>query len=263
MPAHQPPATPPPDPTSPPAPALFSRLHVGRISGLIVDQIRLLIMDGQLSAGDRLPSERELCERFGVSRVSVREALRTLEAYGLVTIKVGARGGAFITTPSSERVGEGIVDLLTLSAITAADVTEARRVFEIGFVGLVCQRADEHDVQELLALCDQADAAIKDGSYSMERSAEFHVRIARATHNAAIVMLAQSFRGPMVLSLERAQRAVPLMEPIGVAEHRAFTEAVARRDEGAARAILTTHLERTAEGLHAAGDRAVLSTTGG
>jgi GntR family transcriptional regulator, transcriptional repressor for pyruvate dehydrogenase complex len=260
MPAKESPAS-PRDPASPPSSALFSRLHVGRISGLIVDQIRLLIMDGQLTAGDRLPSERELCERFGVSRVTVREALRTLEANGLVTIKVGARGGAFITTPSSERVGEGIVDLLTLSAITAADVTEARRVFELGFVGLVCQRADDHDIDELLALCDLADEAIEAGTYSMELSAEFHVRIARATHNAAIVMLAQSFRGPMVLSLERAQRAVPLMEPIGVAEHRTFTEAVARRDEDAARAILATHLERTAEGLHAAGDKAVLSTT--
>src|SRR3954451_2972741 len=116
---------------------MFNRVNAGRVSRLIVDQIRLLIRDGMLSAGDRLPSERELGERFGVSRVTVREALRGLEANGLVTIRVGARGGAFVTAPTSKHVGEGITDLLTLSGLTASEVTEARRVFEMGFVPLV------------------------------------------------------------------------------------------------------------------------------
>src|ERR671927_1736990 len=84
---------------------MFSRVNAGRISGLIVDQIRLLIRDGHLTAGDRLPSERELGERFGVSRVTVREALRGLEAQGLVAIRVGAHGGAFVTAPTSDRIG--------------------------------------------------------------------------------------------------------------------------------------------------------------
>ncbi|MGH2217872.1 FadR/GntR family transcriptional regulator, partial [Enterococcus faecalis] len=67
---------------------LLSRVSVGGISEVIVDQIRVLIRQGQLTAGDRLPSERELCERFGDSRVTVREALRVLEANGLVEIRV-------------------------------------------------------------------------------------------------------------------------------------------------------------------------------
>src|SRR5262245_29579538 len=121
---------------------IFTGVNPGRASEMIVDQIRLLIRDGQLKPGDRLPAERELGERFGVSRVTVREALRGLEANGMVTIKVGARGGAFVTAPTSARVGEGITDLLALSSITAAEVTEARRVFEIGIVPLVCERAE-------------------------------------------------------------------------------------------------------------------------
>src|ERR1700749_872486 len=109
------------DGASPPAePELFSRVSVGRISEIIVEQIRLLMRQGQLKPGDRLPPERDLCERFGVSRVTVREALRMLESSGLVEIRVGASGGAFVTAPSSDRVGEGLADLLTLSVIDAA-----------------------------------------------------------------------------------------------------------------------------------------------
>src|SRR5579875_3834054 len=116
----------------PPAePDLFNRVSVGRISEIIVEQVRLLIRQGQLKPGDRLPPERDLCERFGVSRVTVREALRMLESSGLVEIRVGARGGAFVTAPTSDRVGENLADLLTLSVISAADVTEVRMVLEV------------------------------------------------------------------------------------------------------------------------------------
>src|ERR1700731_5409654 len=90
-------------PPSPAEPQLFSRVSVGRISEIIVEQIRLLMRQGQLKPGDRLPPERDLCERFGVSRVTVREALRMLESAGLVEIRVGARAGVFVTVPSSDR----------------------------------------------------------------------------------------------------------------------------------------------------------------
>jgi GntR family transcriptional repressor for pyruvate dehydrogenase complex len=94
------------------------------------------------TAGDRLPSERELGKRFGVSRVTVREALRALEANDLVTIRVGAQG-AFVTASTSERLGEGISDLLTLWVVTPAQVTEARQVLEEGIAPLVREPTDE------------------------------------------------------------------------------------------------------------------------
>src|SRR5262245_28121356 len=97
---------------------MFSPVSLGRVSQVIIDQIRELIHSGKLRPGDRLPSERELCARFGVSRVTVREALRVLEAGGLVDIRVGAHGGTFVTTPSHARIGEGLADLLRLSPLT-------------------------------------------------------------------------------------------------------------------------------------------------
>lgn len=231
---------------------MFNPVSAGRISALIVDQIRLLIREGRLTAGDRLPSERELGERFGVSRVTVREALRGLEAQGLVTIRVGAHGGAFVTAPTSERVGEGISDLLSLSVVTPAQVTEARQVFELGIVPLICERATEQDIAELLAICDRADAALASGeAYPVSLSAEFHTRLARATHNPAIEMFARSFHGPTLTSLLRAQEEDPQVGVKGTAEHREFVMAVQARDTVATERIMRQHLARTAERLKA------------
>ena len=229
---------------------MFSRVNAGRISSMIVDQIRLLIRDGQLSAGDRLPSERELGERFGVSRVTVREALRGLEANGLVTIRVGANGGAFVTAPTSARVGEGLSDLLSLSVITPTEVTEARQIVELGIVPLVCERADDNDIAELLEICDRADAQLGTGAeYSVSLSAEFHTRVARATHNPAIEAFAQSFHGPMLASLMRAQEEDSAVGVLGTAEHREFVMAVQKRDVEKAEAVMREHLARTADRL--------------
>lgn len=225
---------------------LFSTVSVGRVSEVIVEQVRQLIRSGRLRAGDRLPSERELCERFGVSRVTVREALRVLEAGGLIQVRVGARGGAFVTSPSRTRLGEGLADLLQLSTVTAAEVTEARMVFELGIVPFVVERATEEDLQALERLCEEQQGALDDGRYNVEMSADFHVRVAACTHNTAVEMLVQSFHGPLLMSLKEAQIAEPLMGRVGTGEHLEFVRALRRRDAAAAEAIMRTHVERTA-----------------
>lgn len=225
---------------------LFNRVSVGRISEIIVEQIRLLIRQGQLKPGDRLPPERDLCERFGVSRVTVREALRMLESSGLVEIRVGARGGAFVTAPTSDRVGEGLADLLSLSVVSAADVTEVRLILEIGIVPLVCDRATAQDFADLEAMCERAKAALAAGRYTMRMSAEFHTRVAEATHNPAVAMLVESIRGSILRSMEQAREAAPEMGHLGTVEHERFVAAVRARDCDAATHIMREHLERTA-----------------
>jgi DNA-binding FadR family transcriptional regulator len=231
---------------TPPAESeLFNRVSLGRISEVIVEQIRLLMRQGQLKPGDRLPPERDLCERFGVSRVTVREALRMLESSGLVEIRVGARGGAFVTAPSSNRVGEGLTDLLTLSVISASDVTEVRMILEVGIVPLVCERATEADLADLEKISEQSQQAVRDGTYTMEMSLAFHTRVAAATHNPAVTMLVESFRGPIFMSLQEAKNAAPEMGTLGSQEHERFIEAIRRKDVDAATRIMRVHLRRT------------------
>jgi GntR family transcriptional regulator, transcriptional repressor for pyruvate dehydrogenase complex len=225
---------------------LFNRINPGRISGIIVDQIRVLMRQGQLQPGDRLPAERELCEHFGVSRVTVREALHVLEANGLVEIRVGARGGAFVRSPSKERVGEGILDYLTMAAVTSGDVTELRMVLELGIIPLVCERATDADIEDLLALCHRAREALASGTYDVSMSVEFHTRVAQCAHNGAIELLLPSLQGPLLMSLEEAQQVAPEMGRKGAQEHLAFVEAVRNREVDKAVRIMRAHLERTA-----------------
>jgi DNA-binding FadR family transcriptional regulator len=225
---------------------LYKTVSSNRMSEAIVEQIRNLIRTEQLRPGDRLPSERDLGERMGVSRVTVREAMRVLEAGGLIEIRVGARGGAVVTTPSSTKIGSGLADLISLSPLTAAEVTEARQVFELGIIPLVVERATDDDIAELREMVATHQAALKHGEYSMAMSAAFHARVAACTHNAAIEMLVHSFHGPLLMSLREAQVAAPLMGVRGTNEHRDFVEAVAKRDEARAEEIMRVHLDRTA-----------------
>ena len=225
---------------------LFQPVAVTRASSAIVDQIRTAILGGRLKQGERLPPERELAAQFGVSRVTVRDALRSLEATGLVEIRVGARGGAFVRSPSKERVGEGILDYLTMSSVTSEDVTELRMVLELGIIPLVCERATEEDIEDLLALCHRAREALAAGTYDMSMSVEFHTRVAHAAHNGAIELLLPSLQGPLLMSLEEAQQVAPEMGRKGTQEHLAFVEAVRDREVDEAVRIMRAHLERTA-----------------
>ncbi|MEV8085744.1 FadR/GntR family transcriptional regulator [Pseudarthrobacter oxydans] len=225
---------------------MFLPVNVDRASQVIVDQIKVLIRAGKLQPGDRLPSERELCQRFNVSRVTVREALRVLETNGLLTIRVGSHGGAFLTSPSAERLGLGLADLISLAPVTAHNVTEARFIVELGTLPLAVERATEEDIAALFAMVEEAEQAVKAGQYNVELSAAFHTRIAQCTHNPAIEMLMQSFNGPMRMSLAESHISAPMGKQ-GVAEHRRLAEAIEARDVEAARTVMTEHLGRTAE----------------
>ena len=236
---------------------MFTAVSPNRMSEAIVDRVNTLIRTNRLRPGDRLPSERELCERMGVSRVTVREALRILEAGGLVEIRVGARGGAFVTTPSSERLGAGLADLINLAPVTAVEVTEARLVFELGIIPTIVERATDEDIVSLRALTREHIAALRPGRVHDGQVGRVpQDRVAACTHNRAIEMLMHSFHGPLLMSLREAATAAPLMGQRGVYEHRDFVEAIAARDAAKATEIMHRHLSRTAKRLARAADTA-------
>lgn len=226
---------------------LFSPVIAGRISGMIVEQVRELIRQGRLVVGDRLPSERELADQFGVSRVTVRDALRALEATGLLEIKVGANGGAFLRAPSSTVAAQGMSDMLLMSALTPEEVAEARLMLELNTVVLAVRRADETDVAELRQICERAAAMLRDDEYDVHNSWDFHERLARATHNAAIELITRSFRGPLSMARVRARESASVAHRATVSEHTDIVDAIEDRDADRARATMAHHLIRATD----------------
>ncbi|MGH3442192.1 MAG: FadR/GntR family transcriptional regulator [Nitriliruptorales bacterium] len=227
---------------------LFRPVSPGRVSAEIVKQIKSAIREGRLATGDRLPPERELTELFGVSRVTVRDALRVLEANGLVDIRVGAGGGAFVTAPGSDNVAEGISNMLLLRSTTPQAVTETRIILEVGMLPFVCERATEEDLAELERLCDKGQTALEGGDdYDVSISAEFHTALAQATHNPVIEALTHSLHQPLEASLRTAKRKAPQMGREGVREHRALVAAIRGKDPEKAQEIMRRHLARTAK----------------
>jgi DNA-binding FadR family transcriptional regulator len=165
----------------------------------VMAQIEERILDGRLKAGDKLPSERELAQSLGISRPSLRESLRVLEALGLVEIHRGGEGGAvLVQTP-----GDGMVNLLKLQIALAhfswKDVLETRLVLEVWSVEEAAYRADEDDHRALAEILDRMDDPTIDSAEFNRLDAAFHVRIAESTGNA----LTSHFMGSLRTAIHR------------------------------------------------------------
>lgn len=225
----------------------FEPVSATRMSGDIVKQIREAIKVGHLTIGDRLPSERALAEQFEVSRVTVRDALRVLEVWGLVEVRVGSAGGAFVTAPSPERVKEGLTNLMRLSPVANQEVSELRLVTELAIVTLAVVRATEEDLQELESLCERSRASLQNGTNERWISGEFHGLLARAAGNRALEVVAASFRGSRSSSGEDVVSVPRRVDEQSVAEHEEITAAIRARDADRARAALGHHLCRGVE----------------
>ncbi len=224
-------------------PAIFTRITVSRASSSIVEQIRAAILGGKLPMGERLPPERDLAEQFGVSRVTVRDALRTLEAMGLIEVRVGARGGAFVTAPTGSAVGQKMSDMMAMQVITPEDIVEARLVVELGTVTLAAARATEEHLAALHDLDKRAREALAGKTYTREMSWDFHALLAVAAQNSAVEGLTHSFRSSLSMHPIRTREGARGHERT-VEEHARILEALDRRDGAAARREVAAHLLR-------------------
>jgi GntR family transcriptional repressor for pyruvate dehydrogenase complex len=166
----------------------FEPIAPSRAFEEIAAQIRELVATGRLKPGDRLPAERDLSAKFKVSRNTLREALRALELSGMIELRKGAAGGAFVLPGSSGVVVNGLRDLYHLGAIRPEHLTEARLWLSEMVVRAACERLTDEDLaalEENVALAAQADKA---GNFleRAERHREFHILLAAATRNPII-----------------------------------------------------------------------------
>jgi GntR family transcriptional repressor for pyruvate dehydrogenase complex len=197
-------------PETTPTPPTFVPAQRVRSFDHIVGQIHEVIASGGMVPGERLPSERDLGVAFGVSRTTLREALRALEAQGVIEIRTGSRGGAFVAEPSSELVAAALGALLRFRSATARELGEFRIPFAAENAAWAARRADPAALAELEHIV--GDVAVRAGDDTVPWAevaaleVRFHDAVARATGNSvrAAIMAA------ILDALERAFTAVPV-----------------------------------------------------
>ncbi|XVV11859.1 FadR/GntR family transcriptional regulator [Actinoplanes sp. CA-131856] len=152
---------------------------------LLADELRADITSGRLQPGERLPPEPELCVKTGVSRSTVREALRLLASQHLIVTTRGVTGGSFVSHPDAEQLADGLATgftLLTNSAdVGLADLLELRRALEVPAAGLAALRRDEEHLLEIHGAL--FDPELDDLDAILAAHAAFHMAVAKATGN--------------------------------------------------------------------------------
>jgi GntR family transcriptional repressor for pyruvate dehydrogenase complex len=225
-----------------------------RIYAEIVRQIRGLIADGQLKSGDRLPPERDLADRFRVSRTSVREALRALESTGLIEIRAGE--GAFVRRVSVEALVEPLALVILSHREAIADLYEARRLLEPPIAKVAAERASPDEVAELARILDEQAREVAAGRTGLAQDAAFHTAIAHSAHNRAITRIVTTLMDLLAQTREESLHT-PGRPERSHGDHRRVLAAIQTGDGEAARQAMLDHLvavERLVIGRDASGD---------
>jgi GntR family transcriptional regulator, transcriptional repressor for pyruvate dehydrogenase complex len=173
----------------------------------IADELRALIVSGQLSEGDSLGHEPDLVERFGVSRPSLREALRILEAEGLITVVRGVRGGVIVHSPDERMTARTAALLLQARNVPLADVFEARSLLEpIAARAIATARGRRAAVKELRALIREQEDAIEDPDRFGVANAAFHQRLVALAGNQTMNIVAEMLNEIVVRAVTAVSR---------------------------------------------------------
>lgn len=227
-----------------PASALgFAPITPQRAFEEIANQIRELVANGKLKPGDRLPAERELSAKFNVSRNTLREALRALELSGMIELRKGATGGAFVRSGSSGVIVNGLRDLYHLGAITPQHLTEARIWISSIVVRVACERITEEDLQQLEENVAAAARAQKAGNFEerAELHNQFHILLASATRNPIIQITVESL---MEVMRQFIKVIGPSENPYTLPSRRRLLKHLRDRDADAAEQEMTKFLQR-------------------
>ncbi len=224
---------------------LFEPIHTRRAFEEICLRIRQQLSTGALKPGDKLPPERDLALQLGVGRNAVREALRTLELAGIVHLRKGVKGGAFIRDGDSGQMNQIVQDMLSLGSISVEDLTEARVHIQDLVVRLACKRASAAEWAALQANINRTEQMTREGRYldRVECSREFYKLLAAATGNPVLSMMVASLTEILMKFVYTRVEAGGKPQPRLVEKRREFLLALRARDADLATRLMKTHLE--------------------
>ena len=228
----------------------YRKINRATVSDAIVDQLRGLVAQGILKPGDRLPSERELCKRFGVGRTSVREALKPLITMGLLEGRMGS--GTFVATETGQFQKSLQWGLLS-DLQSRDDLVETRHMLETNAAYWAAERAGEENLAVIGVTLNGMEDNLGHPTIFQKFDADFHFEIARAAQNRMLYRLISVIRGQIQTWIGERLALTPdrseILARTSLAQHRDIFAAIEAKDGPAARAAMDRHIQTATQDL--------------
>ncbi len=227
-------------------PQLQPLTRTDRLSDQLAARLQSLVLDSGIKPGEKLPSERELCELLGVSRTVVREAVRSLTVKGLLEVRRG--GGTIVRAPNPALVSEMMTMMLRSggSGVSFTHVQEVRRLLEVELAGLAAERRTDEDLEHMAAQLDAMQTYEREPRRWAEADVAFHAAIAEATHNPLYPVLLSSI-ADMLIEVRLTGINLPDTPPRAYRHHSTIYERIKARDRIGARKAMQDHLRESEE----------------
>jgi DNA-binding FadR family transcriptional regulator len=222
--------------------SLIAPVIVPKASDILASRLRDLIVNGQFTPGDFLPTERELVAESGLSRTSVRDALRVLESDGLITTKVGRTGGSMVTLPGRESVARSVELFLRTHGIRLESLLECRVAVEPTLARLAARRRTQAQLDEMTALHERFIASCDDVPAYKAINLEWHLSIARASGNEPLMALMEAVSTAIKDASDYQHVTTPERRAEAVKAHTVILKAIADQDEAAAFKRMDRHV---------------------
>ena len=212
-----------------------------RISDQIKSRLKQSILDGRFRPGDKFPPEAEIARQYRVSKVSAREALRELEAEGLILKKRGVFGGSFVAEPGSEKLVGVVTNSFLFGGVTVTDLAEFRSILEPGLAELAAARRTDEDLARMESCIRDIRASIEQGDPDQTKAIGFHRLIADACHNRFISALMEA----LVAVFQKVLAKEPDLESArqDIAYNEAFFRHIRDREGEKARLVMHEHFD--------------------
>ncbi|WP_429463573.1 FadR/GntR family transcriptional regulator [Neobacillus sp. B4I6] len=210
----------------------------------IYNQILSEIQSGSFKIGDKLPAERELCEQFGVSRASIRQALSALELKGIIYSRQGE--GVFVI--SNQIAPENSESAIFFNSISPEDIVEVRMYLGPLIVKFAAQRATDEDIEDLRSTIKEMEEETKAGVYVPETDEKLHCGIAKGSHNDLFINIMEAISNAMkqqeMWKFIRDRTVTrPDYRDVNFKEHELLIKAIENHNEKEAVEIMTKHMQ--------------------
>jgi GntR family transcriptional repressor for pyruvate dehydrogenase complex len=222
---------------------MFQDVSRGKMSVSIINQIREAILAGRLKPGDHLPAERELLTQFGVSRFTLREALRSLETMGFIDIRKGVGGGPVVKEVDMNVTRQAIANFLHFRDVSIEDLSEVRKLIEPYLASSMAERIDDQDIEHLESLNEACRRTLERGEDIVggEHEVDFHIHLARATGNPVLMMILD-FVNRLLVEAKLEIKPGPDFSHRVVEAHQRILDALKARDGQAAAQAMHEHV---------------------